>query len=181
MRKRLITPRRTVLDGVPTYYAAIDGPFTATLAFRVGRADETLLRSGLTHLIEHLAMPIDDAHALEANATVEPSLTVFYATGPRETVLAASGREPCGWRCRAERGSRRLSRPRSRISRFRAWTKTAAPTTSRSSVSPSGARSSRSRPGSDTGVFRRQLRYESGLSEVLPRKLDELAALLRAQ
>ena len=87
MRTRLISPRRTVLDGVPTYYAAIDGPFTATLAFRVGRADETLLRSGLTHLIEHLAMPIEDAHALEANATVEPSLTVFYATGPRETVL----------------------------------------------------------------------------------------------
>ena len=86
MRKRLISAKRTLVDGVPTYFVDEEMPFLATLAFRVGRADETLARSGLTHLVEHLAMPIDDAHGLEANATVQPSTTLFYAVGPPETV-----------------------------------------------------------------------------------------------
>jgi zinc protease len=86
LRDRLISAKRTLVDGVPTFYVDGEMPFVATLAFRVGRADEQLARSGLTHLVEHLAMPIEDAHGLDANATVQPSSTLFYALGPGETV-----------------------------------------------------------------------------------------------
>jgi zinc protease len=86
LRRRPITYKRTEVDGVPTYYASSQLPFTASLVFRVGRADEPLPSAGITHLVEHLAMPIDEAHGLDANATVEGSLTHFYASGPEETV-----------------------------------------------------------------------------------------------
>jgi hypothetical protein len=44
------------VDGVPTVLAPTSGPMHAGLAFRVGRADETLARGGITHLIEHLVL-----------------------------------------------------------------------------------------------------------------------------
>jgi zinc protease len=48
--------QRTEVDGVPTVIAPRPGPLSAGLVFRVGRADETLARSGITHLVEHLAL-----------------------------------------------------------------------------------------------------------------------------
>jgi len=48
--------RHLEVDGVPTVLTATSGPMHAGLSFRVGRADETLARSGITHLIEHLAL-----------------------------------------------------------------------------------------------------------------------------
>ena len=48
--------RRTDVDGVPTLVAPTSGPMRAGLLFRVGRADEPLARSGVTHLIEHLVL-----------------------------------------------------------------------------------------------------------------------------
>src|SRR5262245_54789629 len=57
------------------------------LVFRVGRADETLARAGLTHLVEHLVMPTSRARDYERNATVENIFTRFWASGPRDDVL----------------------------------------------------------------------------------------------
>ena len=44
------------VDGVPTLLAPTTGPMHAGLVFRVGQADETLARKGITHLVEHLAL-----------------------------------------------------------------------------------------------------------------------------
>ena len=68
--RQLVTPIRTLVDGVPTFYVDVDGPFVATLAFRVGRADERLPSAGVTHLLEHLAMPTDDIRGVVADASV---------------------------------------------------------------------------------------------------------------
>ena len=49
---------RTEIDGVPTFWASggnTDG-YRVALLFRVGQSDETLARSGITHLVEHLAL-----------------------------------------------------------------------------------------------------------------------------
>lgn len=48
--------QRTELGGLPAYVADVPGPTRAALLFRVGQADETLPRRGLTHLVEHLAL-----------------------------------------------------------------------------------------------------------------------------
>ena len=82
----LITPIRTLVDGVPTFFVDVDVPFTATLAFRVGRADERLPNAGLTHLLEHIAMPIDEIRGVEADASVGMTWTLFWAQGPPDSV-----------------------------------------------------------------------------------------------
>ncbi|MGH1555892.1 hypothetical protein ACRAWF_40870 [Streptomyces sp. L7] len=46
----------TEVDGIPTLFAYAPGPLRAGLVFRVGTADETLARAGVTHLVEHLAL-----------------------------------------------------------------------------------------------------------------------------
>lgn len=76
-----------MVDGVPTYYADVRAPFTAMLAFRVGRADETLVTAGLTHLVEHVAIPIDHPHGLDVNGTVGPSTTLVWASGHAQDAL----------------------------------------------------------------------------------------------
>ena len=45
---------QTTIDGVPVIWAEAPGPIRATLMFRVGRVDERLPWSGITHLVEHL-------------------------------------------------------------------------------------------------------------------------------
>jgi hypothetical protein len=45
---------RTSVDGVPAFWTHAGGGMAAGLVFRVGRADESLARGGVTHLIEHL-------------------------------------------------------------------------------------------------------------------------------
>jgi predicted Zn-dependent peptidase len=47
---------QTTVDGVETLFVRTAGPMRAGLTFRVGRADEPLYRSGITHLTEHLAL-----------------------------------------------------------------------------------------------------------------------------
>ena len=44
------------LDGVSAIWTDSGGPFTAGIVFRVGRADEPLPHTGITHLAEHLAL-----------------------------------------------------------------------------------------------------------------------------
>jgi zinc protease len=69
------------VDGVPALLAPADGPMHAGLVFRVGFADETLARHGLTHLIEHLvmhAMGLADQHR---NAATGAEHTYFHMQG----------------------------------------------------------------------------------------------------
>ena len=67
---------------------------------RASKADERLSRSGLTHLVEHLAMPIDEVPGVDVNASVEPGWTLFWAAGPPDSVaehlnaVAANLRKP---------------------------------------------------------------------------------------
>jgi zinc protease len=78
--------QQTDVDGVPTLVAATPGPTVAGLVFRVGRADETLARSGLTHLLEHLALyplGLTDYHY---NGSTGPVATSFHTTGSSEDV-----------------------------------------------------------------------------------------------
>jgi hypothetical protein len=76
--------RQTEVDGIPTLLSPMPGPLTAGLTFRVGRADETLASTGITHLIEHLAL---HGHA--------PTDYHFNgATGPEHTHFLIQGNEP---------------------------------------------------------------------------------------
>ncbi len=76
-------------DGVPTLWApSTDGICTATLLFRVGRADEQLASAGLTHLVEHLAFAPDAASAITVNGGVSDTYTGFSARGGEADVRA---------------------------------------------------------------------------------------------
>ena len=77
---------RSERNGVPIFWAEAPPPFTAALVFRVGRADETLRTAGVTHLVEHLAFPIEDRPQLELNGMVDHIETAFWASGSRERV-----------------------------------------------------------------------------------------------
>jgi hypothetical protein len=78
----------TIVDGVPVFFAEGPGPVTAGLLFGVGRRDESFVRGGLTHLVEHLAMHGIGRTTLEVNASVSLDVTEFTATGPGEAVAA---------------------------------------------------------------------------------------------
>jgi hypothetical protein len=78
---------RTEVAGIPCFWGEAPPPFTATLVFRVGRADETLATSGITHICEHLLMPAAPPRDLDRNARVEDSFAVFWATGNERRVL----------------------------------------------------------------------------------------------
>lgn len=87
----LPTIERTEIDGVPVIWSPAPGPLTAVLMFRVGRIDEEPSRSGLTHIVEHLAMaPLGDPR-YEHNAFVDGGRTAFYATGRPEEIVAFLG------------------------------------------------------------------------------------------
>ncbi|MDR7280630.1 M16 family metallopeptidase [Catenuloplanes atrovinosus] len=82
-----MTIKRTEIDGVPTVIAPMDGPLTAGLVFRVGRADEPLARAGITHLIEHLALHglgLTDYHY---NGSTSPVTTTFQLQGTENDVV----------------------------------------------------------------------------------------------
>jgi len=81
------TINSTDVNGVRCFWADAPAPFTATLVFRVGRADETLPTSGITHLTEHILMPATPPRELERNARVENILAVFWATGTEAQAL----------------------------------------------------------------------------------------------
>lgn len=85
----LIEISRTERDGIPWYTTdgSSDLPFFAALHFRAGRCDETLKWSGITHLIEHLALPAEDTPGVEFNGTVDSTATQFWFSGERERCL----------------------------------------------------------------------------------------------
>jgi len=69
------------VSGVPVYTVEAPGPRRAVLAFRVGRADETLAWAGLTHLVEHLALFAFKEQPYGYGGQVEGARTLFYVEG----------------------------------------------------------------------------------------------------
>jgi predicted Zn-dependent peptidase len=78
----------TTTQGIPTLYAPRQGEITAGLFFRVGRADETLATSGITHLVEHLALHRLGLSDLHYNGATANTYTLFHVTGSEEEVVS---------------------------------------------------------------------------------------------
>ena len=82
MRKvALSEPQKADVSGIPAFWGEAPGLYTGALMFRVGQADETLARSGITHLVEHLAMFPIGRQPYAYGAFVDDTRTVFYARG----------------------------------------------------------------------------------------------------
>ncbi|MFJ3925735.1 M16 family metallopeptidase [Streptomyces sp. NPDC090022] len=82
----------TTVDGVRTVLAHRAGPVTAGLLFRVGRADESLATSGVTHLVEHLALHRHGLSDLHYNGATAAAYTHFHVTGtPADVVEYLNG------------------------------------------------------------------------------------------
>ncbi len=74
----------TDVNGVATVWTEASGPLHAGLLFRTGRADETLVTAGQTHLIEHLAFSILNNRF--SNGFIENLVTGFVTTGSPDDV-----------------------------------------------------------------------------------------------
>ena len=83
-----MTIQHTEVDGVQTLVAATPGQTVAGLVFRVGRADESLARTGLTHLLEHLALHPLGLTDYHYNGSTGPVVTSFHTAGSAEDVGA---------------------------------------------------------------------------------------------
>jgi predicted Zn-dependent peptidase len=80
---------RTEIDGVPVFWAPVAPRLTAALLFRVGRADETVITGGVSHLVEHLALAsfgVDTRYGV--NGFVDATRTAFVATGQPAEIVA---------------------------------------------------------------------------------------------
>jgi predicted Zn-dependent peptidase len=88
-RHRFTSVERSEAGGVPIFWAEAPPPFVATIVFRVGRADESLTTGGITHLVEHLAMPTTEISGVDLNGVVTATETMFWASGSRERALKA--------------------------------------------------------------------------------------------
>jgi zinc protease len=83
------TVRFTHVDGVPTVWAPLPGALTASLMFRVGRVDEALPWSGITHLVEHLSLfELGPTQPYSYNGAVTPARTYFVASGTADDITA---------------------------------------------------------------------------------------------
>ncbi|MEV6597116.1 insulinase family protein [Actinoplanes sp. NPDC051346] len=74
------------VDGVPTLLAPTTGPMHAGLVFRVGQADETLARKGITHLVEHLALHSLGVADYHYNGATGVEHTYFHMQGGAEEI-----------------------------------------------------------------------------------------------
>lgn len=78
---------RLEIDGIPTYASRSSPRYAGVLAFRTGRADETLVTSGITHLVEHLALySFGPRQPFEINGMVRGLDTLFWAAGRPDEV-----------------------------------------------------------------------------------------------
>jgi predicted Zn-dependent peptidase len=108
VREDLPTLTRTEVDGVPTLWVA-HGPPRAGLVFRVGRADESLISGGITHLLEHLALHRVGTPEAHFNGATGPAVTMFLAQGSAEDLadffatVCAGLRQPPAERLEAEK------------------------------------------------------------------------------
>lgn len=80
--------QQTEVDGVATFWEQGLEPFSATLIFFAGVRYETFRTRGVAHLVEHLVMSTLPRDHLDKNASVDVDTMRFYATGPREEVVA---------------------------------------------------------------------------------------------
>ncbi|MFJ9628906.1 insulinase family protein [Streptomyces sp. NPDC101175] len=79
---------RTEVDGIPTLFAYAPGPPRAGLVFRVGTADETLARAGVTHLVEHLALHRHGLTDYHYNGATKAAFTHFHVEGAEHEIVA---------------------------------------------------------------------------------------------
>jgi predicted Zn-dependent peptidase len=77
---------RTEVDGVRTLWVDEPGPMIATLAFRVGRSDEPSPMSGVTHIVEHLALAGLGVQDYDHNGFVDGQQAVFTSVGRPDEV-----------------------------------------------------------------------------------------------
>lgn len=75
-------------DGVPLLLAPREGNTTGGIVFRVGSAHETLATSGITHLVEHLALRDQVLSEAHLNGHTHADVTVFHVTGSASDVVA---------------------------------------------------------------------------------------------
>jgi zinc protease len=78
---------RTEIDGVPVFWTNVEGPLTAALVFRVGRADEPAAIGGITHLVEHLALAPLSQQPYGHNGFVAAARTVFHVSGTDDQIV----------------------------------------------------------------------------------------------
>ncbi|MBM9469059.1 insulinase family protein [Nakamurella leprariae] len=78
---------RTVIDGVPVHWCERPGRLEADLLFGVGMRDEPFVRTGITHLVEHLAMQPFTRVPYACNASVHPRLTSFEVASSPDVVV----------------------------------------------------------------------------------------------
>ncbi|MEU4424983.1 insulinase family protein [Actinoplanes sp. NPDC024001] len=78
--------RQLEVDGVPTLLAPVSGPMHAGLVFRVGLADETPARRGITHLVEHLVLPGPAQVSSHLNSRTGIEHTYFHVQGSAERI-----------------------------------------------------------------------------------------------
>ncbi len=76
----------TEINGVATVWTDAPEPFRAGLLFRTGRADETLVTAGQTHLIEH--MVLSEINNRFSNGITNDLATGFFAAGRPDDVSA---------------------------------------------------------------------------------------------
>ncbi|MEN3611691.1 insulinase family protein [Plantactinospora sp. ZYX-F-223] len=79
--------RQLEVDGVPALVAPTTGPMHAGLMFRVGQADETLARRGVTHLLEHLVLHPLGVADYHYNGTTGTSVTHFHMQGSAADIV----------------------------------------------------------------------------------------------
>jgi zinc protease len=72
---------------MPVLWADIEDPFVCGVMFRVGRLDERLAKAGITHLVEHLAVPLG-LPPEDVNATVEEMATYFWFMAEQKSSLS---------------------------------------------------------------------------------------------
>jgi zinc protease len=77
---------RTEVDGVPTFWAQADAGLQAGLVVRVGRADETLARGGISHLVEHLVLHQVGQTDYHFNGAIGPIATTFFTQGSPDEI-----------------------------------------------------------------------------------------------
>jgi zinc protease len=75
-------------DGLRVLWVEQAAPLRAVLIFRVGRADETLRTSGISHIVEHLALWRHEERAHAFNGWVDDTVTGFWASGTVDQVVA---------------------------------------------------------------------------------------------
>ncbi|MFD1658956.1 M16 family metallopeptidase [Streptomyces caeni] len=82
----------TTVQGVPVLHAprtgSGPGEIIAGLFFRVGRADETLATSGITHLVEHLALHRLGVSDVHFNGATANAYTLFHVIGDEDEAVA---------------------------------------------------------------------------------------------